>query len=335
MEKVKKTKNFVAEILKRILPKIGATIILEPEFERAGQITFSNGKRIFYVDTRFSINPHGSVEISRDKNYSTYYLKLFGYNVTEGITIFSDNLNKKLEIKRDIHDGFEYACKMGFPIIVKPNDLSEGLFVTKVYDKEEYFEAAGKILKNVDVMIVEKYYDFNDYRIVVYKNKVISAYQRESLKVVGNGKNSIIQLLETKQSKFIAEGRDTIIHFNDYRILQILKRNKMTFDTILDENRVLFLLDNANLSSGGMLIDKTKSIHNDYSSICINITKDMSLKLCGIDLMTNDLTKPLSDHVIIEINSAPGLKRFAELGDEEFNIVDQLYMDIVTSLEAY
>jgi len=36
---------------------------------------------------------------------------------------------------------------------------------------------------------------------------------------------------------------------SDFRIKQKLKRQKMTFDTIIPKNQKVFLLDNANLST--------------------------------------------------------------------------------------
>ncbi len=65
-------KNFVTEILRKLAPKLGATLLIEPEFEYIGLITFANDKRGFYRNTRFNINPLGSVEVTKDKNYAIF-----------------------------------------------------------------------------------------------------------------------------------------------------------------------------------------------------------------------------------------------------------------------
>ena len=93
------------------------------------------------------------------------------------------------------------------------------------------------------------------------------------------------------------------------------------------------ILDNANLSTGGMSYDFTTKIHTDYANLAINITKDMELRLCGVDILTSDISKPISDYIIIEINSAPGLDNYASLGEEQVQIVDNLYLKILQSLE--
>lgn len=111
----------------------------------------------------------------------------------------------------------------------------------------------------------------------------------------------------------LANDRDTVINCEDARIRQNLKRNKLTTDSVLPEGRILQLLDNANLSTGGTSIDLTNVVHLDYATLAINITSDMGLRLCGVDIITEDICKPLSEYVVIEINSAPGLDNYASI----------------------
>ncbi len=327
------SENFVTQILKKITPIIGAELLLEPDYQYTGMITFKNGKKVFYRNTRFNINPLGSVEVAKDKNYASFFLKHFGFNVPYGQSFFSENLNTNLAIKRTIDDGYEYAKKIGFPVILKPNNLSQGLFVTKVYGKTDYYKTAKKILKNTAVMIVERFYEGNDFRIVVLDDKIISAYQRIPLKIIGNGQNTVRELLELKQQEFEKTGRDTIIDFEDDRIARNLKRKKITFDTIIYTNEVIQLLDNANLSTGGTSHDFTASIHEEYAKLAIEITKSMCLRLCGVDILTPSITEPLNEYVIIEINSAPGLDNYAAMGEAQNQIVENLYMQILLSIE--
>ena len=122
---------FVAEIICRVAPTIGATVLLEPEFGFVGEITFKNGKRVLFRGTNLNINALGSSEIARDKGYATFFLKHYGYSVPEGQTFFSEKLNQRVRLKRTIDDGFEYARFLGFPVILKPNNLSQGLSLAR------------------------------------------------------------------------------------------------------------------------------------------------------------------------------------------------------------
>jgi len=325
--------SFVAQLIKRIAPRIGVKVLLEPEYGFVGLIQFKNGKKVLFRDRNFNINPQGSSEISRDKSYATFFLKHFGYSTPEGKTFFNDAMNARIRIKRTINDGFRYARSLGFPVIIKPNNLSQGTLVSKVYNKTEYYPVARKILKKVGVMVVERFYNGNDYRIVVLDNDVISAYQRIPLNIIGDGKSSITMLLKKKQEYFNQIGRDTIIDTTDYRFRMKLKRNRYSLRSVLSSGQKLFLLDNANLSTGGDAVDVTEKIHKDYQKLAVQVTKNMGLRMCGVDIITGDISQSLQDYVIIEINSAPGLDNYASIGAKQRKNVDRLYLKVLKALE--
>src|SRR5947209_19249384 len=101
--------SFVSEIVSRVAPQIGASVLIEPEYGFVGLITFKNGKRVLFRDRNFNINPLGSSEIARDKGYSDFFLKYFGYKTPESQTCFREKLNERLTTKRTIDDGFNFA----------------------------------------------------------------------------------------------------------------------------------------------------------------------------------------------------------------------------------
>ena len=109
----------------------------------------------------------------------------------------------------------------------------------------------------------------------------------------------------------------------------------MNLKSILDKGQAVFLLDNANLSTGGDAIDVTDKIHRDFQSLAVRITKDMGLRMCGVDLITSgDISKPLKEYVVIEINSAPGLDNYASIGNKQKERVDELYLRVLKALES-
>lgn len=327
-------KSFVAEIICRVAPRIGAHALMEPEYGFVGLITFRNGKRVLFRDRNFNINPLASAEIAKDKGYADFFLKHYGYHTSEGQTFFSEERNRRIKIKRTIDDGFAYAESLGFPVILKPNNLSQGTLVTKVYNKSEYYRAARKILRKTPVMLVQRFYSGHDYRIVVLDDEVISAYERIPLFVIGDGKSSIRKLAARKQKYYQKTGRDTEIDIDDFRIVQKLKRQRLHLDSILGKGDKVYLLDNANLSTGGDAVDVTHAIHPEFKRLAVNITKDMGLRMCGVDIITStDISMPMSDYVVIEINSAPGLDNYASMGVEQQERVDELYLKVLKALE--
>lgn len=322
MNRLKKKEPFVTPIFLKIAKRLGARILLEPEYGFVGHITFANGRTAFFRNANLDINPLGAIEIAKDKDYASFFLSKFGYPVPEGSTFFSEKLCKHVTNPRNIHDGYVYAKKLGFPVIVKPNNRSLGKNVTKVYTKKEYYRIARYILRTESVYLVQRYYHMNDYRLVVLDNEVISAYQRIPLHVIGDGEHTVPELLFLKQQEYEKHGRDTEIDFNDVRIRHKLKRQGLLLSSIIPKGQIVQLLDNANLSSGGEAIDLTLQVSSEWKALAINLTKKMGLRLCGVDILTTEITKKPEIYIILEINGSPGLDNYASIGQTQAKIVE-------------
>jgi D-alanine-D-alanine ligase-like ATP-grasp enzyme len=331
----KHTPPFLTVLIRRIAKRMGATVILEPEFGYVGQILFANGRRTFFRNRVLSINTVSAVEVSRDKNYSAFFLKKFGYRVPKEQTFFSKARCEALGSERGVEAACDFAQKLGFPVIVKPNDLSQGTMVTKALNRSDVRKAAREITERCHVFLVQQFIPGRDYRIVVLDDQVISAYERSPLAVKGDGKRTIRQLLVQKQKSFERDGRDTCIDFEDVRMHRKLASQKLTLASVLPSGKEMNLLDNANLSTGGESRDVTHEMHDDYRRLAIAVTKDMGLRLCGVDLLTSDITQPKdASTVILEINGAPGLDHYAATGKAQQKIVEDLYARVLRAIES-
>jgi D-alanine-D-alanine ligase-like ATP-grasp enzyme len=323
----------ITSIIQKVALQIGAVVLVEPEYKFLGHITFKNGKKSVFSRGKLNINGFASAYLAEDKGFSNFFLKQFGYQVTEGKTFFNNQLCSDIAHPRNIDDGFNYAQSMGFPVIVKPLNLSQGILVAKVYNQEEYYYVANKIFQITSGLIVEKFYSGNDYRIVVLDDEVIAAYQRIPLCVVGDGISNVLELLQQKQEKFVSTGRKNVIKFDDFRILQKLQIQNLNWHTVIPNDNIVYLLDSANLSSGGEAVDFAESIHPDFKKLAINITKDMALRLAGVDILTHDITMPMVDYTLIEVNASPGLNHYAASGELAAKRMEDLYLKILQAIE--
>ncbi|MBI5139015.1 cyanophycin synthetase [Candidatus Nomurabacteria bacterium] len=332
----KKSFPYLTKLIIKLAPKVGARVVVEPKWGFVSQIIYKNGVvrslRYFSLD----LNHIGSSDVARDKDYAKFFLKKAGYPVAGGFSVFSNKWARAIKSKQNISYGLKNIKKVGYPAIVKPNSKSQGSNVSLVRNSEELISALKKIFKDDNVALVEKYLPGRDYRVVVLDNKIISAYERVSLSVVGDGKNSILKLLKEKQKKFIKDGRDTKINFSDIRIKNKLKHLGYKFNFVLPKDEKVFLLDNANLSTGGDAIDVTNSIHSSFQKLAINITKKMGLRICGVDIMVTkgDITKDSKNckYYVIEINSAPGLDHYVTTGPAQKKIVEAMYLKVLKAL---
>jgi D-alanine-D-alanine ligase-like ATP-grasp enzyme len=320
-------------VIRKVSSRIQAKTLLEPEFGFGGQIIFNNGKSLFFRDKLYNINYVGSADIAQDKSLTNYLLKTAGYKVPEECTFFRHDQLSKINIKRDIHAGFSYAQKLGFPVILKPVDLSQGKLVVKVHNKREYYSAAKQIFKSNRILIIQRFYPGRDYRILVLNGEVVAAYERIPLSLTGDGHSSIKELLRNKQEVLVRNGRDVSISEDDFRIKAKLARQTLALDSVLSAGDTIYPLDNANLSTGGNAVDITASLHVDFYRLAVEITKTMKLKFCGVDVITDDLMGPLRDYIVLEVNGEPGLFHYYSLGEKQALAVEDIYLKILRIME--
>jgi D-alanine-D-alanine ligase-like ATP-grasp enzyme len=330
----KPEKIFLEKIIRKVAPKIGASVLSEPKWGIVFQVTFKNGKRKYSRFNSVDLNPLGSSEVARDKDYANFFMKGMGYPTIEGKAFCSPVWAKTIKSKDDINAAFKYAKSLGFPVIVKPNSGSQGVDVALVYSRETFFKAMNKIFKNDRMALVQRKVTGKDYRMVVLDNKIISAYERIPLSVVGDGKLSIKKLLEKKKKYFKKIKRDINIDVSDPRIKSKLKFLGKNINSIPKKDEKVFLLDNANLSSGGDSVDVTNSIHKDFKKIATKLTKDMGLRICGVDLMIDgDIADKPKKYWVIEVNSAPGLDHYVTTGKAQEKIVEDMYLEVLKSMQ--
>jgi len=320
--------------LKKVAAKIGATVVLDPEYGFAGQVTYQSGVRRYFRASSLDLNPLGSSEIAKDKDYANFFMRKMGYPIITGRTFFADDFAEGIGSRRDVHAAYRYAQSLGFPVIVKPNSRSQGQCVAKAHNKRDFYRCMREIFKKDRVALVQEVVTGKDYRVVVLDDQVISAYERIPLAVMGDGQSTIRKLLEAKQRLFERTGRDTVLKMNDYRLVLNLRRSKMSFKTVLPKSRRLVLLDNANLSSGGDSSDVTRSVHPRFKRVAIELTQKMGLRLCGVDFMIQgDISETPKAYWIIEINSAPGLDNYSAIGSRQARVVENLYLKVLKAME--
>lgn len=334
MRKKKLVGPLLGQIFRKLAPKIGATVVMEPEWNVVGQIIFKNGRKRYFRGSTLDLNPVGASDIAKDKDYAAFFMMRMGYPTVPGKAFFSDAHCKAIGSRRNIDAAYLYAVRIGFPVVVKPNSGSQGAGMTKVYTKRDFYRAMRVVLARDRVALVQTPLSGKDYRIVVLDSKVISAYERTPLNVVGDGRSTIRQLLTKKQRQFAATGRDTTIRTKDERIAQNLKRQGLSMRSVIPRGRRIYLLDNANLSTGGDALDITDVIHPGFKKIAIRLTRDMGLRLCGVDLMVDEnLKEKPSAYWILEVNAAPGLDHYVKTGEAQKKIVEDMYLKVLRAME--
>ena len=353
MKHSRKKRKSLYRIIQDIAQDMGASVIAEPTYKKMVCITFRNGKSVYYHKEGANINISSSIKVCVNKYETKQFLKLKSKTskILQKLTVpegesFSDSkydiISKKAKMeKKGIHVDItdfsrnsihEYAQKiLGFPVILKPNTGEQAKHVYIAYNTEDiklYLERFPKTQRGKTLSILaEKYYgDYKNYRIAVLNSEVISVYENIPLSVTGTGQDTIRELLKAKKKSFKHEGlRPENEIAGDFRIQQYLKNFGMDMDTVIPEQEAVNLLGIANLSTGGEAVDKTNAISNYFKEQAIEIACALNLFLCGIDILTKDITGG-GEYMVLEVNSNPGLDNYK-------NNIEELYAKILKKLE--
>jgi cyanophycin synthetase len=91
---------------------------------------------------------------------------------------------------------------------------------------------------------------------------------------------------------------------------EILKADGLTLDSVLPAGKEQNLKDTANLSTGGTSTDVTDIVHPYNVFMAERIARIIGLDICGIDLMTTDISVPVTETggAVLEVNAAPGFR---------------------------
>lgn len=264
--------------------------------------------------------------LAQDKNLTKTILKRGGISIPEGLVV-----SKELELKGALE-------KLGYPLAIKPLNGNHGRGITtnisNQADALAAFKTAQQISRNV---IVERHVDGLDHRFLVINYKLVAVARRTPACVTGDGVSTIRELVDrTNKDPGRGEGHENLltkITIDDLS-LKLLHEEFLTPESIVEAGRVVPLKSTANLSTGGTADDVTDDVHPDNVFLAERIARLMHLDICGIDILTKDVTQPITNKngAVVEVNSGPGLRmHIAPSAGKPRNvaapIVDMLFPD--------
>jgi cyanophycin synthetase len=245
------------------------------------------------------------VELACDKEGTKNILGSAGVPVPRGTVIhYLDELRGAIE---DVG---------GYPIVLKPLDGNHGRGITIDINSWETAEEAydlASVASKTKSVIVERYYVGRDHRVLVVNGQVVAVAERVPANVVGNGNSTVEQLIEeVNRDPQRGDGHDNVLTriTIDKLCLDLLQKQGYAMDSVVPAGERVFLRATANLSTGGIAVDRTDEIHPENVWLFSRVAKIIGLDIAGIDVVTPDISQPLRDvnGVIVEVNAAPGFR---------------------------
>ncbi|HSH40904.1 MAG TPA: cyanophycin synthetase, partial [Arenicellales bacterium] len=206
------------------------------------------------------------------------------------------------------------AQQIGYPVAVKPLVGNHGRGVsTDVGDEESLREAYDAARHRHETVVVEQYIKGEDHRLLVIDGTLVAAARRRPAHVIGDGKSSLQELIDRENS----DPRRGVGHENlltridvDEQTRRLVDQEGLTFDSVIDKDRIVFLKSTANLSTGGTATDITDDVHPEVRYAAERTARLIGLDIIGIDLLAETLTRPLDQQAaaVVEVNAGPGFR---------------------------
>ena len=239
--------------------------------------------------------------IAQDKDLTKHLLHAAGVPVPVGAPV------------KSVDEAWEVALRIGLPVVVKPQNGSQGKGVTVNIQTREQIEKAFHAAAGKSPVLVEKFFPGSDYRLLVVGNKLIAAARRDPPQVTGDGENSVRQLVDiVNADPRRSDGHATSltkIRFDDIAVA-CLSTQELHPDSVPEKGRRIILRNNANLSTGGTATDVTDDVHPEVAARAIDAAAMVGLHVCGVDIVCESIMRSLEEQNggIVEVNAAPGLR---------------------------
>lgn len=201
-------------------------------------------------------------------------------------------------------------------VVIKPKSTNYGLGITifqqGVTNREDFTKAIEIAFREDREVMVEDYLVGTEYRFFVLGDETLAVLLRVPANVVGDGVQTVRGLVEAKNADPLrGDGsRSPLkkIALGEIELLQ-LKEQGLKPDSVPAKGQTVQLRANSNISTGGDSIDMTEQMHDSYKRLAVGIAHAMGAKVCGVDLIIPDLTKPAEPNLnswgVIEANFNP------------------------------
>lgn len=191
--------------------------------------------------------------------------------------------------------------EIAFPVVAKPNSgsLSQNVF-PNLKTPDQLVQAASLIEATGDMIKLESHISGRDYRVLIINHQYAGCVERRPASVIGDGIHSIRDLFHLRNQEPGRGNRyeaHTTIHqlVFDRTSRQLLHDAGLTLDTVMPKGAIVYLQKKITASTGSDYVDYTDHLHSSIIQSCIAFSHQFSTLTLGFDLITTDMSRPLSE----------------------------------------
>lgn len=244
--------------------------------------------------------------IASDKGLTKTLLDQAGLRVPKG------------ELVRTAQEACAAAERIGYPVVTKPLDANHGRGVSMhLSSREQVLWGFEQACAHSRTVIVEQLFVGADHRILVIGGEVVAVAERVPAHVVGNGTSSVHDLIAAmnRDPRRGAGHCSSMTRIGvDAAVVHTLQRAGFCLASVPASGQTVVLRSTANLSTGGIAIDRTEEIHPENAMMARRAAQIVGLDVAGIDFICPDIGTSVleSGGGIIEVNAGPGFRMHLE-----------------------
>lgn len=343
--------QFAYQMLCRAAAQSGARLDPEPASGVATRLTLPDGRVRFVRCDSHDVNGSGAADTARDKRASAYFLGLAGLPVLPSCTLTrSEQVPAPGPLPQK---AAAFIAAHGFPLVVKPNGLCGGDGVARADGESALRAALTQALSLDGAALIQPFITGHDLRVVVFDREAHMAYVRIPPAVTGDGTHTIQSLLDAHYAGGACTPHRPAARKPDRTAaVKRLAGRKGGLSRVPAVGERVPLVDTANVSTGGEVMDVTGSVPKEVIELAVQTSEAAGLRLAGVDLMVGDSLRSvvpglpalpastpspitrIADSIVLEVNAAPGLSGYASIGQAQETAVEKLYARILQELIA-
>jgi D-alanine-D-alanine ligase-like ATP-grasp enzyme len=316
-----KSNSFLFTVMQQVAHELGATLEMLA-WSVTGALVFSDGIRVVFERNQNDFVGAGTTKICRNKDITNALLEKHKVCIPMTRRARLESYHDDIMLFRKAI--LDMAEQIQYPVFVKPNDAGMGKGVHRLENKDELETVLTDFfLAHYPDILVQPVVAGIDMRVIVFRGKIFGAMIREPLSVVGDGVSTIESLLTEKRR--VKKMKET---HND-RIIKKIAKSGYVLSDVLAQDEKIYLLDNANISSGGTPIECADVLHDSYKQEVLRVAHILGVEFGGVDvLIDGDYAKQGATMTVLEVNAPCGLSGYASISDVQAERVKNMYIEM-------
>ena len=243
-----------------------------------------------------------TLRVAADKPVVSRLLEQAGLPVPEHVAFRAD----------DITEARKFLAETG-NVVIKPAGSTGGGFGVSAHiaSERDLDQAVRRVARTQTQVVMERQVPGTVHRVLLLESGLLDVLRRHAPRVVGDGVSSIFELmLAENERRLTLQGEAGIDLLRvDLDCLTTLRVRGRTLNDVpaAGEVEVVKTVTNQNCASDNESLGR--SISPALLHDCIAAARITGVRLAGVDVITSDAGRPLSETggAIIEVNAAPGL----------------------------